>query len=116
MNILVIDDNIEIRDLLEMTLLEKGHFVYSAENGKQGIETLSKQKIDFVISDIQMPIMDGYQFLVMARNRFGRKPPIVLVTGSSNYTPEQIYQAGADGYFEKPYDLNVLLRGLKEVA
>jgi len=116
MNVLVIDDDIELRDILTGLLQDKGYFVYQAENGQVGIDLLGKVQIDFVISDIQMPIMNGYDFLIKARKIFGNHLQIFLVTGYSPYTSEQIYKAGANGYFEKPFELDNLLISLKKVA
>lgn len=116
MNILVIDDNMELRGLLAEVLQEKGHIVYQADNGEVGIDILEKEKIDFVISDIQMPIMDGYEFLVRVRKKFGNQPPIFLITGYSPYTLEQIYDAGANGYFEKPFDVDCFLLHLRKAV
>lgn len=114
MNILIIDDNIELRSLLTEALQDKGYVVYQADNGKIGIDILGKEKIDFVISDVQMPIMDGYEFLKRARKKFGDKLPIFLITGYSPYALEQIYEAGANGYFEKPFDVDCLLLSLRK--
>lgn len=116
MNILIIDDNTELRCLLSEFLQEKGFVVYQASNGKVGIDILAVEKIDFVISDIQMPIMNGYDFLVSARKRFGNQLPIYLISGYSPYTEEQIYEAGANGYFEKPFDIDHLLHNLRKAV
>lgn len=116
MNILVIDDNTELRSLLAEALQEKGYIVYQADNGEVGIDILGKEKIDFVISDIQMPSMNGYDFLVRVRKEYGNKPPIFLITGYSPYTLEQIYEAGANGYFEKPFDVDYLLFSLRKAV
>jgi len=67
MNILVVDDNSDYRELLELALGNEGYTVFSAEDGLEGIEILESHPIDLIISDIRMPRMDGIKLNAYAR-------------------------------------------------
>lgn len=105
MKILVVDDNRVNLSLHKGVLEQKGHTVLTAENGKQGLERLLvEDDIDLIISDILMPVMDGYQFCqhVNLVNRF-KHIPFILCTGT--YTGEKdealAYKLGASYFVRK---------------
>lgn len=99
--ILIIEDNADLRDTFKERFEEMGHFVLLAENGKIGLEVLSKEIVDLVLTDIQMPIMTDMEFLKQARELFKTLPPIVVMTGGSPYTIKEIYEAGATACYSK---------------
>jgi two-component system chemotaxis response regulator CheY len=66
-NVLIIDDEREIRELLAEMLFMNKFTVFQAENGRQGLAVLEKETVDVVISDVQMPIMNGMDFLKALR-------------------------------------------------
>jgi two-component system chemotaxis response regulator CheY len=101
MNILLIEDNKDLRELFKEKFEAYGLTVFQAENGKIGLEIFIKEAIDLVLTDIQMPVMSGMEFLKEIRGINGPLPPIFVMTGGSSYTIEQILEAGAAGYFDK---------------
>jgi DNA-binding NtrC family response regulator len=106
--LLIADDDSATREMMGAFFREKGYFVFLAENGEEALHLLGEEKIDLVISDYQMPGMDGRE-LVRRINRFHPSLPIILITGRS-------FQEGTDasflehlyGYFPKPVDLMLL--------
>jgi CheY-like chemotaxis protein len=106
--LLITDDDPATREMMGAFFREKGYFVFFAENGEEALHLLGEEKIDLVISDYQMPGMDGRE-LVRRINNFHPSLPIILITGRS-------FQEGTDAsflehlyeYFPKPVDLMLL--------
>ena len=108
MRILLIDDCEDLRASFSETLKSLGHFVFEAENGVRGLEMLSLNNVDCVLSDIQMPMMDGVEFLKHAKSKFPNLP-VFIMTGFSPYSKAEILNFGASGYFDK---VNINLESL----
>ncbi len=70
MNILLIEDNQLFREILHQQLSTKDCHVFAANNGLEGLKILEHESIDLVLTDVQMPIMSGYEFLVTARTKY----------------------------------------------
>lgn len=107
MQILVVDDYQENRYLLEVLLKGHGHNVVSADNGIHAMEHLLKSKFDLIISDILMPLMDGYQFCLKCKTDSTLKHiPFIFYTAT--YTDKQdeelALKLGADRFIRKPAD------------
>ena len=102
MNSLIIDDEVALQDILESEFSSLGLNVFLAGNGESGLQVFEREKIDLVLSDVRMPVMDGLQFLIIARDKFGSKLPIYFMTGYDPYSPQELAEAGASGLFMKP--------------
>ena len=103
--ILVVDDEITICLLLENFLSEE-YDVISFNNGINALEWLEGNLPDLIISDIEMPNMDGYEFLVQVRDRgFTKHTPIIMLSAKSE-SKERIrcYKLGAQDYLTKPFN------------
>lgn len=109
MKILIVEDNEEVRYLLERILLSNNYSVDHASNGKHAIELISKNNYDMIISDILMPIMDGFQ-LCRILKKDSKTKGIPFVFYSANYTEEKDIEfaskLGADMYIETPIEPN----------
>ena len=115
MNILIIDDIRELRDVLREQLEDEGFHVFEAGNGKDGLEILSTTDIDLVISDIDMPVMTGIQFLMHVKNLKKTVPPVYIMTGAGRFTKEMCIDMGASGYFNKGDELNQMVEFIKNI-
>jgi DNA-binding response OmpR family regulator/cellulose synthase/poly-beta-1,6-N-acetylglucosamine synthase-like glycosyltransferase len=109
--VLVVDDDEMIRELVRVGLEEAGHEVVVAEDGLDALERLESTLCDLVLTDVQMPRLDGFQLTEMLRaSPATRDLPIVLMTAHS--VPGQAVQGlrlGADDYVRKPFDLHELV-------
>lgn len=108
-NILIVDDNERIRKLIEIYLTREGFKVLHAEDGGTALNILDKVKIDLIIADIMMPIMDGYE-LVEALRDANYNLPIFMVTAKNTYNDKKMgFELGADDYMIKPIDMEELV-------
>jgi two-component system response regulator YesN len=86
--------------------------VICAEHGAEALEILSANKIDLLVSDIRMPVMDGIA-LVKKMRKTGLKPRVILVTGFKDTAVPDAYTLGVDAIVEKPFDRGQLLRTMQ---
>lgn len=106
-SILVVEDNKEIQDSLKLALEIEGYHVFTADNGKQALEQLSRIPTPCIILlDLMMPVMNGWEFVdEISKDLMLSTIPIVVVSafGDKKGTPKSI------GYIQKPIDLDTLL-------
>jgi PAS domain S-box-containing protein len=118
LNILIADDQLINLRLLRAELESEGHDVFEASNGEEGLAVLSRQQIDLIISDILMPVMDGYRFCYEVR-RSARYQDIPFIVYTSTYlspADEKLsIDLGADRYLPKPAPLLELKETIAEV-
>ena len=107
-----------MRDMLRMTLIDAGFEVLQAVDGQDGVDALDKEKVDVVITDINMPRMDGYEVIRQLRNNPKHKTtPILVLTTESDTDKRQVArQAGATGWMVKPFDPDRLVATVRKVA
>lgn len=116
--ILTIDDSRTIRDMLAFTLGRAGFECVQAVDGQKGLEALSGDPFDVIITDINMPVMDGIAFIRRARAlpRCKATPILVLTTETSDEKKAEARQAGATGWIVKPFDPAKLLAVIAKVS
>ena len=114
--ILVVEDVPSLQRLLVLMLQKSGHEVLTADNGLDAIEIVSREALDAVLMDIQMPGLNGLEATRAIRSReagSGRHIPIVAVTAHAlTGDASTCHEAGADEYLRKPIDLDELMRVL----
>ena len=103
LNILVVDDESILRNLLDRILKKDGHNVFLAASGKEGLETLRKNPIDIVLSDVKMPEMDGFQFLIAAKKEFPHVGVIMMTAYDDSYSVKDALLLDAEDYITKPF-------------
>ena len=115
--ILIVDDSKLVIEILKSTLLDAGYNVCSAENGKDALALVGDKHYDLLMSDLNMPEMDGIEFISEVRKMPGRRfLPIVILSGdekSSRFS--ECAEAGASGYLQKPFDKDQVLGVLKMI-
>ncbi len=118
LQILAVDDSRTIRDMLKLALTQAGFETNLAEDGIHGLEVLSGLSPDAIITDINMPRMDGFGFIeaVRAQESHRATPILVLTTESAPEMKARARAAGATGWIVKPFDPEKLVRALKTVA
>ncbi len=102
-NILICDDEADIRSALKIYLNGDGYVVFEAENGVQALEIIEKEEIHLLIMDIMMPVMDGISALTRLRD-FSNIPVILLTAKTQDMDKILGLNAGADDYITKPFN------------
>ena len=110
--IFVVDDSPTIRKLVSMTLEKYGHHVISATNGLDALNKLKEVVPDLILSDINMPHMDGYQLCKMIRgNSVTRGVPVIMLSGKDGiFDKLRGRMVGATAYITKPFEIDSLLQ------
>lgn len=112
--ILVVDDEIGIRELLSEILSDEGHVVYTAENAQQARESRATQAPDLVLLDIWMPDTDGISLLKEWRRENLLSMPVIMMSGHASIdTAVEATRHGALGFLEKPIALQKLLKAVE---
>ncbi|MBJ7578589.1 response regulator [Devosia sp. MC532] len=116
--ILTIDDSASIRQMVSMTLMTAGYDVVEAADGAEGYEKAIAQPIDAVLTDLNMPVMNGIEFVRKFREHPSSKgvPIILLTTESDDELKHQAKDAGATGWIVKPFKQDQLLAVIKKVT
>jgi two-component system chemotaxis response regulator CheY len=116
--ILTIDDSKTMRDMLMLTLAEAGFDVLQAVDGQDGLDVLVNEQVDVIITDINMPRMDGYEVIRQLRRSPSHKstPILVLTTESETEKKNLAREVGATGWMVKPFDPDRLVATVRKVA
>ncbi len=116
--ILTVDDSRTMRDMLRLALTDAGFQVLQAEDGVHGLEVLQDEAPDVIVTDINMPRLDGYGFIegVRADPRCRAIPILVLTTESSPEKKVRARDAGATGWIVKPFNPETLVEAIRRVA
>jgi len=113
--ILVIDDAKTMRDTLKDLLIPNGFDVIEAANGEQGLEMLSQHTVDLVISDLNMPGMDGLTMCKHIKEQGYGMPIFMLTTQTSPELKAQAKEFGVLAWIVKPHKDDILLGGIRKV-
>ena len=118
MRVLTVDDSRTILAMLRHTLSNAGFEVLQAEDGQQGLNVLASETVDVVITDINMPVMDGIEFIKKVRSsgEHNSLPILILTTETSQDKRDQGRAAGGTGWIVKPFDLEKLISVIHRVV
>ncbi len=118
LRILTVDDSASMRALLKHALTSNGFEVAQADDGLAALEWLALNEVDVVITDINMPRLDGFGLIERVRSgsRHRDRPILVLTTESSDEKKQRARRAGATGWIVKPFDTEKLVAAVNRVA
>lgn len=116
--VLVVDDSITMRRVLQRLLLREGYRVGIAADGRQALEELRVELPSLVLSDVEMPRMDGFELLRQIRGseRLRHLPVIMITSRMADKHHEHAKQLGANEYLGKPYSEEALVALLHQYA
>lgn len=115
--ILAADDSVSIRQMVSHTLKEAGYQVETANDGAEALQKAKSGQYDVIISDVNMPNMDGLEFVrqVRAVPQYKFTPILMLTTETSTEKKSMGKSAGATGWIVKPFNPDTLLKTLQRV-
>ncbi len=114
--LLIVDDSASMRQMVTFTLRDAGYEIIAANNGRDALAKLDGTKISMVITDLNMPEMDGIELIRELRGRPGLKfTPIVMLTTESQESKKMAgKQAGASGWIVKPFKPEQLIETVRK--
>jgi len=114
--ILVVDDELLIRDLLYDFFTSQGWDIMVAEGGQKAIDYLKNQQFDIVLTDLKMPDIDGMELTGRIRNLYGGLPVIIMTGYPSLDSAVEALRFKVDDYIIKPFNVNQLFKTVKKVV
>jgi CheY-like chemotaxis protein len=111
-SVLVVDDDDDIREVLELALEEQGYVVSQASNGRAALEVVSRGMPALILLDMKMPVMNGWEFAAELGRRYARRAPIVVISAAEDVR-RRAAEIGAQGWIGKPFELSELLEIVK---
>ena len=109
LKILIAEDDRELRQLFSHVLIKNGYRVTGVANGQQALDALDTDYYDMIISDIMMPVMDGYTLVRMLRES-GSTTPVLMITAKDAFDDMRLgFQSGVDDYMVNPINVNEMV-------
>ena len=107
--IIIAEDDKDLRQLFQHVLLQNGFQVKGVSNGQEAIEAIEEETFDLLISDIMMPVMDGYT-LVRTIRESGKNMPVLMITAKDAFNDMYMgFHSGTDDYMVKPININEMV-------
>ena len=107
--ILIVEDDTELRQLFQHVLVKNGYDVSCVSDGKKALDALDADYYDLIISDIMMPVMDGYE-LVRSMRQSGVNTPVMMITAKDAFDDmRKGFLSGTDDYMVKPINVNEMV-------
>jgi DNA-binding NtrC family response regulator len=113
-NILVVDDDADVRKTLSSILSEEGYSVVTAENGRQATKISEKSRFDMALIDIKLPDMEGTELLQRLKQNQPHMAKIIITGFPTLENAMETVNEGADGYILKPFDVQKLLEMIRK--
>lgn len=113
LKILIVEDDESLLQLYGIVLRKEGYMTYSAHNGREAWEVMEHEHIDLVITDVLMPVMDGYELVELLRQD-NPLLPILMITAKDDFVSKSKgFCVGTDDYMTKPIDVNEMVLRVK---
>ena len=113
LKILIAEDDRELRQLFSHVLTKNGYSVKGVTNGREALDAMDNDYFDIIISDIMMPVMDGYE-LVRTLRDVGNNTPVLMITAKDSFDDMRTgFLAGTDDYMVKPVNVNEMILRVK---
>jgi len=113
-SMLIVDDDSDLLETLCDYYKSLGALVYSAGDGQEALEIIRNKEISLILSDLQMPVMDGAALLQAILDK-QNKIPFIFITGQSHFTEEKALQLGAKALVYKPYKLKAMNEKIQNI-
>ena len=109
LKILIVEDDRELRQLFAHVLIKNGYRADGVSNGREALDAMEKDYYDLIISDIMMPVLDGYE-LVRTLREAGNTTPVLMITAKDAFDDMKMgFLSGTDDYMVKPVNVNEMV-------
>ena len=116
LNILFVEDDKDLNDVTTSYLKKSGYNVVAVYNGLDALKVFEEEKFDLILSDVMMPLCDGYELAKEIRT-FNKEIPILFMSARDDKPSKQLgYKVGIDDYITKPFDLDELVLKINAIA
>ncbi|MEN2994878.1 MAG: response regulator [Thermodesulfovibrio sp.] len=117
MKILVVDDDKTTRKMISLILKSKGYEVVTAENGLEALQKIGLERINLILTDMNMPYMDGIEFIrqVRANPEISNIPIVMITTEADEEEKRKAFEAGVDDYLVKPTTAEQISESIKRI-
>ncbi len=107
--ILIAEDDVELRQLFSHTLTKSGYYTKGVSNGQEALDALENDYFDIIISDIMMPVINGYELVRLLRSA-GHQTPVMMITARDAFDDmREGFISGTDDYMVKPININEMV-------
>lgn len=107
--ILLVEDDERLQQLYQSVLERAGFLVFAVANGTEALKRLESTQVDVIITDIMMPVMDGYELLETLRSSRVETPMLIITAKADFEDKKKGFQLGTDDYMTKPVDVNEMV-------
>lgn len=114
-NILVVDDDKDFQELISIYLNIRGYEVLRADNGVDAMGILDSENVHVIITELMLPMVDGFRFLQWLRQEAKSSLPVLVLTAKEGSSEEYMIEAGADAILYKPVKGPEILEKLEEI-
>ncbi|HZS07780.1 MAG TPA: response regulator, partial [Blastocatellia bacterium] len=104
--ILITDDELSMRELLELVFKREGHQITSAASGREALAAMEKDSFDLIITDVKMPDLTGIDLLKAVREQSPDTMVIMMTAFATINTAREAFKLGADDFIQKPFDVD----------
>ena len=113
MKVLIVEDDRELRHLFTHVLMRNGYSVTGVSNGQEALNAMDRDYYDLIITDIMMPVMNGYELVQQLRD-VGNTTPVLMITARDDFDDMRMgFQSGVDDYMIKPINVNEMILRVK---
>lgn len=112
--VLIVEDDPDLSSVLGLILQDAGYRTMEAANGARALQQLEQERVELILLDMSMPVMNGWEFARCLHDRYGRQIPVIVVTAAEN-ARRWAEEVSADGCVPKPFDLEDLLASVRSV-
>lgn len=113
--ILLVDDDETLRETIKAILELENYKVIEARNGIEALDILKTQKVDIVLSDVIMPLLNGFELLERIQLMGQDRPAVIMMTGFSKQSPSDFLKIGALSFLQKPVSTEDLLKVIRSI-
>ena len=115
MSVLVVDDDIDSRELAQAVLTAAGASVPTASAADEALAALAERRVDLILCDLAMPGIDGYELLAMVRRNGDSAPAVAVSAHAGSVAEARARASGFAAFVSKPYDLHSLFAAIQQV-